>query len=131
MGKQQETTAQKLDNFLSNIVQKIENITTLEIQTIVSEMEVKETGTGDKKEITVVPKAGTSAEGMISRIKLVEGDIKTYISAQFAGGEYQTLREFHMLKESQGQEIIRKNIEVIKNIATTLVKMKDGDIDNG
>jgi len=65
---------------------------------------------------------------MISEIDLISGDITTRMSDNFAT-DYQQLREYHMVKENHGQEIIRKNLEVVKTIAQTLVNIATHKVD--
>ena len=73
---------------------------------------------------------GNESLGIVSEIKLVTGDVTTKMTENFMEGD-NPLRDYHMVKESQGQEIIRKNVELLKTIASALRKVvKDEDDDN-
>lgn len=105
-----------LKKFLDNVASKVEALSTLSVKTLVGPLEI----TDDKESVKF--QKGAKISGMISEIDLLSGDITTRMSDNFAA-EYQQLREYHMVKENHGQEIIRKNLEVVKTIAQTLVNI--------
>lgn len=106
------------DSFLSSIMTKVNNVLTLEIKTIVCELDISVNSNDNT--VKVQPKPGNEAEGIVTRIKLMEGDIDSVMTKEFAGGQYKSLREFHQLKETQAQEIVRKNFELVQSIVTTI-----------
>ncbi len=62
---------------------------------------------------------------MTTRINIVDGDIENEIGSQFIGqGPYRELREFHLNQVKQGQEIIRRNLEAIKELFSFLLEAR-------
>jgi hypothetical protein len=62
----------------------------------------------------------------VSEVQLVSGDITTRVTPEFGKNNAQ-LMEYHLVKENQGQEIVRKNLQVVKEIGTTLVSLLNND----
>ncbi|MFB2644939.1 hypothetical protein ACE09Y_01500 [Raphidiopsis sp. BLCC-F218] len=61
---------------------------------------------------------------MVTRINLVDGDIKNEIGTSFIGsGPYTELREFHLSQVQEGREIIQKNIESVQKLGEILMSM--------
>ena len=56
---------------------------------------------------------------MCSQINLLTGDISTAMTEKFVS-DYKELREYHMLRESQGHEISKRNIDVLKEIVKAI-----------
>ena len=108
--KKQKTT------FMTKMLEGLQELETLKIRTIVGELKY------DAKKESYVHDEGQYVEGIISEIHLAKGDIDTRMTQKFAG-EFDALREYHQTKEIQGQEIIRKNIELIQEIAKTIVEL--------
>lgn len=108
------------NQFFDKTLAALENISELKIRTLVGEFEFEPLDGSSKYEIQF--KKGGNIEGMISRINLVLGDIDTEISPKFAT-EYEQLREFHLAKENQAHEIIKKNMEVLKEIAKAIAEL--------
>lgn len=108
-----------IQEFLDNAKEGVKNLTTLEIKTIVGAIEFEDDG-------SLKPPSG-DLEGIVSQVQLVSGDITTRITPNFGKNNAQ-LMEYHLVKENQGQEIVRKNLQVVKEIGTTLVSLlKDDD----
>jgi len=109
-------------DFLTSIVDKLKDFSELEIRTIVGEMSVGKTG-NNKGEFLF--KEGNKVDGIISKINLVDGDIETRMSPEVVGNpQYETILSFHMSKEKEGQEIMLKNLEVLKSIANTIMSIE-------
>lgn len=109
----------ELNAFLQKLVLGVQQLTTLEIQTVVCDLSLDFDSTS--KKLTIRPADNPpKVDGIVSRIRLVEGDIDCLMSSGFAEGNYKSLREYHQLKESQAQDIVRKNMEVIKTVVTSL-----------
>jgi hypothetical protein len=53
---------------------------------------------------------------ILTKIDLLQGDIKTVFNEAFVTGNYQGLREFHARREQEGYEIIQKNIAAIERL---------------
>ncbi|MEL6537166.1 MAG: hypothetical protein AAFQ98_17225 [Bacteroidota bacterium] len=71
----------------------------------------------------------SKVQGMTSDIQLISGDITTRLTKAFADGAYKELRDFHSVKETQGQDIIKKNLEVIAKIGEVLKGLISSDED--
>lgn len=108
------------NQFFDNTLKAIENVSELKVRTLVGEFDYKPVDGSNKYEIQF--KSGANIEGMVSKINLVTGDIDTEISPKFAT-DYEQLREFHLAKETQSHEIIRKNMEALKEIAVTIADL--------
>ncbi|MCT4647781.1 MAG: hypothetical protein N4A74_22530 [Carboxylicivirga sp.] len=103
-------------DFFETIYEKLEDLVKLEITTVVAKLETK----NGKLEYA----DNQTVEGMVSTINLIDGDTETKITEKFAT-EYEQLREFHMLKERQGLDIIQKNLDVVEKIGKMAIKFKD------
>ena len=107
-----------IQDFLDNAKEGVKNLTTLEIKTIVGAIEFDSKG-------KLKPPSG-DLEGIVSEVQLVSGDITTRVTPEFGKNNAQ-LMEYHLVKENQGQEIVRKNLQVVKEIGTTLVSLLNND----
>jgi hypothetical protein len=100
-----------LSDLLEKLQGALDNLVTLEIVTAVGPIAVPPNRDVD----------WTQAKVILTRIKLIEGDIETVFDPAFVTGEYQSLREFHGEREKQGMATIRENIKVLEelfNLAT-------------
>lgn len=103
-------------SFLNKIGKALQELETLRIRTIVGELKY------DSSTKKYVHTDGLKIEGIISEIHLASGDIDTKMTDKFVT-EYRELREYHQVKEIKGQEIVRKNLELIKQIADTILAL--------
>ncbi|WP_245574484.1 hypothetical protein [Hugenholtzia roseola] len=101
--------ANKLENFIKYVQERIVDLTNLEIKTIVGEFDV----TVDNE---IAPRQGEDFKVMNSRINLIDGDITTHISNDLVYDKYEWLRNFHAHKEERGHEIINSNIQAIMSL---------------
>ncbi len=111
-----DTSKKQKSTFLGTIGGFLEKLETLKIRTIVGELKY------DAKTKNYVHNDGQQVEAIISEIHLASGDIDTRMTEKFTG-EYEALREYHQMKEIKGQEIVRKNLELIKEIAKTILSL--------
>ena len=102
--------------FMTKMLEGLEKLETLKIRTIVSELKY------EAETNSYVHDDGQNVEGIISEIHLATGDINTRMTKKFTG-EFDALREYHQTKEVKGQEIVRKNIELIQEIAKTILTL--------
>ena len=102
--------------FMEKMWQGLQDLETLRIRTIVAELKY------DAATKSYIHNDGQNVEGIISEIHLATGDIDTRMTEKFTG-EFDALREYHQTKEIKGQEIVRKNIELIQEIAKTIVEL--------
>ena len=118
MAGSEENAKKAIQEFIDGAKEGVKNLTTLEIKTIVAGFEFDNQG-------KLKPPTG-EIEGVISEIQLVSGDISTRITPDFGKNNAQLL-EYHLVKENQGQEIVKKNLQVVKEIGETLVSLFNGD----
>jgi Asp-tRNA(Asn)/Glu-tRNA(Gln) amidotransferase B subunit len=102
------------NTFLKEALASLSNLTRLETNTLVGKYAFHESA-GVKTTID----AESSEDRMCSQINLVTGDITTAMTDKFVT-EYKELRDFHLTRESQGHEIVKKNIETLKEILGAL-----------
>jgi hypothetical protein len=101
-----------IQKLLKNIETSVEKLTTLEIKTLIGDLEL----TNDGK--VHIP-GGNKVKGISSTIDLVGGDITTYISDDFVKN-YPQLVEWHQSREDKGNEIIENNIHTVVNMVKAL-----------
>ncbi|MEN7548262.1 hypothetical protein AAG747_10115 [Rapidithrix thailandica] len=110
------TKDEKEMGLVEKIQSSLENLITLEIVTAVGKTKFKSTP----------PKAGEAhlpdldhdrdPKVIMTKIDLLQGDIKTVYDEEFVTGDYQELKDFHQSREREGYEIISKNISTIKEL---------------
>ncbi len=109
-------------DFIRNIEDRITALTTLEIKTIVGEMDVDSQG-------NVQMRSNDDVKVLYSRFNLIGGDVTSQISTELIYDKYQWLREFHERKEDKGTEIIASNIEAIFSLIELFKGIKASDIE--
>jgi hypothetical protein len=80
-------------NLAERILQSIENLVTLNINTIVDDAGIKKT--------------------MTSTINLIDGDITTEFDIAFVTGDIKELRDYQTQREAEGHQIIKDNIDAL------------------
>ncbi len=113
--KMPENVKNSLEDLKTDITNALKNLVTLEIITVVGQVEFKTDANKNKKglpdiDITKNPKA------ILTKIDLLQGDIKTIYDPEFVTGQYQSLKDFHKSREDQGYQIIKDNIDALKNL---------------
>jgi hypothetical protein len=108
-----------ISKFLSNAIETLSGLTRLEVNTLVGAYTFNQTGTTN----TTI-KTDSTSERMCSQINLLTGDITTAMTDKFVN-EYKELREYHMIRENQGHDIVKKNIEVLMKIFDALHFLED------
>lgn len=127
MAKQATSGGKKespFDSFVTTMSEKLKDLTTLKISTIVQNEPFDYSH--DQNAIIEPSSGSTPVEGIVSQIELVDGDISTKMTKAFVEN-HADLRAFHENKESQGQEIVSKNLELVKSIAEMLRSWISGD----
>jgi hypothetical protein len=99
------------ETFIQTTIDGLAKLTRLDVNTLVGNY----TFTTDS---TI--KNDSTAERMCSQINLLSGDITTAMTEKFVS-DYKELREYHMTRESQGHEIVKQNIAVLKDILAAIV----------
>ncbi len=86
-------TGDKSTNLAERILQSIEDLVTLDINTIVDD--------GDTK------------KAIRSTLNLIDGDITTEMDITFVTGDLKELRDYHAQREAQGNQVIKDNIAAL------------------
>ncbi|MBK6963277.1 MAG: hypothetical protein IPH20_04875 [Bacteroidales bacterium] len=112
-----------MSDFVKTAIEGLEKLTTLQVNTLVGNYKFinekeKQEGGDVEPDYTKLDPTSTD-ERMSSVINLISGDISTAMTDKFAT-EFKELRDYHLIREAQGQEIIRKNIQVLKDIAEAI-----------
>lgn len=101
------------DNNLTKLVNTIKetlgNLITLEIITAVGQIKFDANSGPDldyEKDPSVI----------LTKINLVQGDIKTVYDPEFVTGNYKDLKTFHQAREEQGHKMIMDNLEALKGL---------------
>jgi hypothetical protein len=96
------------EEFKQKILDAIMNLVTLEIVTAVGHVVAKDDSGGpDIADFEKTPM-------ILTKIDLLQGDIKTVFSEEFVTGPYKDLKAFHADREKEGHAIIDKNIAALK-----------------
>lgn len=96
----------KFKEFIDNIEEKINELTTLEIKTIVGDFKVD-------SESEITPMQDTQYRLMHTKIDLIDGDITTHLSRSMMNDEFAWARDFHASKEAQAHDLVQSNIQAI------------------
>ena len=65
----------------------------------------------------------TSSKSIHTTINLLEGDITTTMHSEFAS-DPQTVANFHKEQVNKAEQIIERNVNTLKNLASTLMDMR-------
>ncbi len=117
MAKQDEQKIENVSDFFQKVMKEIKDIQTLTVKTVIGDL--KHTA-DDNYQFD----QNTQVDGIVSDINLLKGDAITKMSKSFAK-DHPELREYHLQKEKEGHEIIRKNLEVIRDLAKTLFNLEN------
>jgi hypothetical protein len=109
-----------LDDFLEDIKKAVVNAKTLEITTAVGPI------TWDAAKQEYVPVADGTIKAMKTKIDLFEGDVTTQMDAEFATGGLQGLRDYHMKAQSEGRDMVKKNVEALESLFSLALRLKKG-----
>lgn len=109
-----------LDDFLEDLKKAIVNFKTLEITTAVGPI------TWDATKQEYVPVADSSIKAMKTKIDLFEGDMTTHMDPEFATGALQSLRDYHLKTQSDGHDLIKKNVDALESLVGLTKLLKKG-----
>jgi hypothetical protein len=118
MGDQEKTPDAK--SWLNTVADQATKMVNLEIKTYIGDM------TYDLENKQASFTKGESSEGIHSTINLLQGDIRTEMSKNFHDN-YQDLLKFHQTREKNGQEIIKNNIALVKELVETITDFMSED----
>jgi len=99
-------------SFIDLLEQKLTDLVSLNIITAVGPVSC--TKIGDK--ITVKIPASDGSKCISSTINLLDGDIDTLIHDDFMSEKLKPVLDFHLEREKKGHEIIKGNINALKEL---------------
>lgn len=119
----------------TRIMESLENLVTLEIVTAVGHIQAG-----------VPSKAAASEEGkpsqtdrsfpdidydknpkiILTKLNLLQGDIKTVYHEDFVTGEYKSLREFHAAREKEAYNIVMQNMAALEKLLKIAKEQAEG-----
>jgi len=102
-------------SFITATITGLSQLSRLEVNTLVGNYSFDSDSNG--KNTTI--KNDSTTDRMCSQINLLTGDITTAMTDKFVS-DYKELRDYHLQRENQGHEIIKKNIEVLKEILNAI-----------
>jgi hypothetical protein len=108
---------------IDRIKDAIENLITLEIITAVGQVDFNAEN-GPDLDQSKDPKV------ILSKIDLIQGDIKTVYDPEFVTGNYKELKDFHKTREEQGHQIIKDNLDALMrlfNLAKDLLSKSESE----
>lgn len=101
---------------LKKIEDAVEQLMVLNIRTVVGEF--KEDADGK------LQYDAKKADVIVTQINLVDGDITTVFSEKFLEPPLSAIRDFHALREQQGQAIIQGNLRALVELAKTAAGLR-------
>ena len=104
-------------NLIDKILDKIEDLQTLRICTLIGDVKLDETG----KKLTF-PEEGPK---IVTQIDLLTGDITTVFNEDFLEPPLDKIRDYHAEREKQSNEIIRSNIKALMELIDLFKKAYD------
>lgn len=122
-----DTTSTKAEGLIHRIEEALDKLVTLSVVTAVMPIRtvfLKADGSptdvmADARRWELWPTGG-AAEGMVTEINLIAGDIRTTISTGFAGDDRKSMRDFHLEQVTQSRTIIHDNIAAVIDLARGL-----------
>ena len=107
-----EVNRSKLVNTIGEIVSNLAN---LQVSTLVGSFEIE---TDDIKSIrvTAVGSDDIPITGVVSNLNLLEGDIATVMSEQYAKDPEDPVRKFHHAQMQSARETVSKNVKLISDM---------------
>ncbi len=124
----EEKKRNAFSDFINRIEEKISDLTTLNIRTIVGDFQYVD-------DETIEPKRDGEFRMIFSDMSLIDGDITTRISNDMMQDKYAWVRDFHARKEEKGHEIVQGNIRAIMQLfelfrSSKSVKLNEANIDD-
>lgn len=99
-----------LQDLTKRIADSLDRLLTLEIITAVGTVDPKQSGDPNWPDLAAVEQP----QMIVSKINLLNGDIRTIFGEAFITGDYKSLVDYHTTREKQGFEIINNNIAALK-----------------
>ena len=110
-------TQSKAEKLLARLTETLENLVTLNVETVVTTVSVK---VDDKGNWYLEPDPGAATNAMKSSIRLDQGDIQNAISA--GALENEKLVSMHEQQVALSRQIVADNIKAVMELARSLAK---------
>ncbi len=107
------------------IMESIENLVTLDIMTAVGHVAGPAGGSEEGRNLPDLDYE-KNPKMILTKINLLQGDIKTVYHEAFVTGEYQELRAFHATREKEGYKIVLQNIAVLERLLKMITEHSEG-----
>jgi hypothetical protein len=104
------------EDLLTEIRNALGNLVTLEIVTAVGQIKREPNQTHDID-------WDSNPQVCLTKIDLLQGDIKTVYHPSFVTGDYQALREFHAAREKEGYDIVQHNLDAVRALYGLAVQL--------
>lgn len=109
------------------IVAALKAVQQLQIVTVVGKITVQNTFDPATRDI----KIDNEQKALVSVIDLVQGDITHGIDPAFAPGQDAAIREFHERQVKLGNDIIIRNITMLKDIVSEIIDIAKKEDESG
>jgi hypothetical protein len=101
----------------TKVTDSLKALMELQIITVVGKVTVSNAFNPDNRTIEIAE----DQQAMVTSINLVQGDITNGLDESFAPGNEDALREFHERQVKLGNEIINRNLRLLKEMATEII----------
>ncbi|MDX1655172.1 MAG: hypothetical protein R3310_08150 [Candidatus Competibacteraceae bacterium] len=107
-----ETVTVQRQNLLAKIAALIDSITTLQVVTAIGPLRLDDGGQlpAQNQPLRFAPET----RFMVTRLQLVQGDIVTVRDPAFDSEDQQELRQFHNDQVAQARQLIKDNMETLR-----------------
>ncbi|NQZ05566.1 MAG: hypothetical protein HRT35_00255 [Algicola sp.] len=106
--------------FLDDLASKAEQIVNLQIKTIIGE------ATFDPNDKSGKYTLSDNAQIMYTSINLLDGDITSIVPESFLSDKLSNMRQYHQSREAMGRQIIKDNIECLKELTALIKSLGNG-----
>lgn len=108
-----------LTTLMADIKQSLEHLVTLEIVTAVGAIKCD-----DDHDLDI--DYDKDPKMILTKIDLLQGDIKTVYDEAFVTGPYQALRDLHAAREKEGHQLIQNNIVALERLFQFVKSLAEG-----
>ncbi len=117
-----------MSDLKTTIMDSMKNLVTLEIVTAIGQVQFKPKADKPEDADRHFPDLDyeRNPKMIMTKIDLLQGDIKTVFNEEFVTGEYWALREFHEAREKEGHDIIQKNIDTLERLLKLAASYSEG-----